>query len=107
MALNVTALMPTDVRPANDNVLNVFAPLIIIDVASALVKLTLLNVCPPPLNVGAGATEDIVDVPALKDKLVAVAKFHTVPIPVIAKVTALPLREIVRIFVLFEEIAPT
>ena len=41
LALNVTAVMPTVVRPANDNVLNVFAPVMGIELAAVGVKLTL------------------------------------------------------------------
>ena len=47
LALSVTAFIPTVVCPANDSVLNVFAPVMVMPVAAALVKLTLLNVKPP------------------------------------------------------------
>ena len=40
-ALKVTGVMPTVVRPVKDRLLNVFAPVIVIPVAAALVKLTL------------------------------------------------------------------
>ena len=41
LALNVTGVMPTVVRPKNDSVLNVFAPVMVIAVAASLVNATL------------------------------------------------------------------
>jgi hypothetical protein len=64
--------MPTDVRPANDSVLNVFAPLMVMPLPAALVKLTLLKICPPPFNIGDEPVKEIVEVPALKVKFAAV-----------------------------------
>ena len=72
LALNVTGVMPTDVRPANDRVLNVFAPLMVIVDATVLMKLTLLKICKPPFNIGEAPVKEIVEVPALKVKFVVV-----------------------------------
>ena len=72
LALNVTGVMPTVVRPANDSVLNVFAPVIVMAVAAALVKLTLLNVRPPEAMPDVVPVRLIWLVPALKVRLVIV-----------------------------------
>ena len=103
MALNVTVPIPTFVRPANDSVLNVFAPVMVMPVAAALVKLTLLKVSPPPLNVDEALEQDIVDVPASKVKFVVVA------IKSVAdddSVRELPFQETERTFELSEEKLP-
>ena len=98
LALNVTEVIPTDVRPANDRVLNVFAPVIVMLVAAALVKLKLLKVKPPPANVGPVVETEMLDVPALNVKFVVVVKV-TFP----ASVTVLPFKEIDRTFALDDD----
>jgi hypothetical protein len=81
-------------------VLNVFAPVIVMLVAAALVKLTLLKVCDPPLNVGTVAEQERVDVPAVKVKFVDVInEIGVLP----DKVIVLPLKEIDRMFELVDE----
>ena len=71
--------MPTDVRPAKDSVLTVFAPVMVMAVADALVKLTLLKVKPPPAKVVLAAEQFIVDVPALNVKFAVGVKLNEVP----------------------------
>ena len=100
LASNVTSVIPADVRPANDSVLNVFAPVIVMLVAAALVKLTLLKVCDPPLNVGTVEEQERVDVPAVKVKFVDVInEIGVLP----DKIIVLPLKEIDRMFELVDE----
>jgi hypothetical protein len=78
-ALNVTDVMPTVPRPAKDRVLNVFAPVIVVIVAAVAVKLKLLNVKPPLERVGLlPPVIEIVEVPALKVKLVIVVSVTAV-----------------------------
>lgn len=63
---------------------------------------------PPPENVTAVeevSVSLIVDVPALKVRLVFVAVLQTVPVPV--KVTVLDPREMARVFVLVDRIVVT
>jgi hypothetical protein len=61
-------LIPADVRPENDRLENVLAPLIV-DVVVVPVKDTLLNVLLPPEKVTAPFERLIWDVPALNVKL--------------------------------------
>jgi hypothetical protein len=56
--------MPVDVLPVNDKLLKVLAP-VIEKIASAPVKVTLLNVSPAPLKVTLMLLQEIVDVLAL------------------------------------------
>ena len=73
--------------------LNVFAPVIVLVLAPVVVKDTLLNVSPPPANVGLAAEQVIVEVPAVSVKFVAVVNTIGVdPLKVIADDPKLMLR---------------
>lgn len=101
LLLKAIALTPTDVRPAKDRLLKVFAPSIDIAAARfAAVKLTFQNVCPPPRNVIVLLEQVTVEVPALNVRFVLVPKVRGVsPVSVTLELPRL----IVLVLVLLED----
>ena len=73
LALNVTGVIPTDVRAPNDSVLKVFVPVMVMPFALKFVKATLLKVKPVVAIPGATFEKFICEVPALKVKFVVFA----------------------------------
>ena len=62
-----------------------FAPLIVVVPVAVLLKVTLLNVCAPPVNTGAALLQVIVEVPALNVRFVPAKLIGVVPLQEIAE----------------------
>jgi hypothetical protein len=103
LALNVAVETPVEVLPVNDKLLKVLAP-VIEKVASAPVKVTLLNVSPAPLNVALTLLQEIVDVLALNVKFMVDEKLTG---PLETKLTVDDPRLIVLELELLEDSPPT
>ena len=104
LALIETEVMPTDVRLANNSVLNVFTPVMAL-VPTVFVKLTLLNVNPPQTMPASEPERLIWLVPALKVKLATLIALNDDK-DIALSVTVLPLKTRERTFELFDANAP-